>query len=117
MITVVPAERLFTGSSKTTSGVCQQSLATGSVSAVRSTPGIPQHVRRCTPRTQPIRQASNAPFIGGSNAQPAVQVSVDSIKVKLQDEIKDTKRGIFGIKASAYVLASEVGAIAMPHGL
>lgn len=56
-------------------------------------------------------------FVGGSNAQPAVQVSVDSIKIKLQEEIKDTKRGIFGIKASAYVLASVDGAIVMPHTL
>ena len=58
-------------------------------------------------------QTFNAPYIGGSNAQPAVQLSVDSIKLKLQEEIQETKRGIFGIKASACVLATALGAILM----
>lgn len=44
-----------------------------------------------------------------------MQVSVDSIKVKLQEETKDTKRGIFGTKASTCVLASAAGAIVILH--
>ena len=56
-------------------------------------------------------QVFNAPYIGGGSAQSAVQLSVDSLKLKLQEEIQGTRRGIFGIKASSCALATASGAI------
>ena len=120
MIAIPQESRVASISRTQASDVSQQSLATGSVNAVRLIkPDKRQYLHHSKRKTQVVCQACNAPFIGGSNAQPAVQLSVDSIKVKLQEEIEGTRRGIFGIKASACVLTAALGGIVMkasdPH--
>lgn len=114
MIAIAQEPRVASIARTQASDVSQQSLATGSVNPARLVkPDVRQYLCRYKRRTQIVCQAFNAPFIGGSNAQPAVQLSVDSIKLRLQEEIQGTKRGIFGIKASAYVLTAALWAMLM----
>ena len=114
MFAITPGLRFASQSSTQASDASQQCLVTGSANSVRLVkPDKRQCVYRCNRRTQVVCQVFNAKFNGGSSAQPAVQLSVDSIKLKLQEEIHGTRRGIFGIKASACGLATALEAILM----
>lgn len=98
MTTTVPDSRIVSTIHGKTScfvnGARQRPLTASSASAVL---GKRRYI--CNGKNHSVCQAITSGSFPGSNAQPAVQLPVECLKSKLQQEIEGTKRGIFGIKA------------------